>query len=938
MRRPWIGVALVVAVVAALAVQTGVVVRTGFTMGDFRAFYCAARVASHGANPYHTEPLRTCELGIGSTMFFEKNPGVTIPAPLPGYAIAALVPLSLLPFAAAATLWSLLLILAWLACIATLSRFARVSWEIALAVFGLSLGLVSLPLGEVVPLALACICLAAYYAWQGRWGAAIVAALGTMIEPHLGLPVCLAIAIWKPATRVPFAFAFGALAALSFALLGVATNVEYFTSVLPAHALSELSRDTQFSLTAALAGAGVAPATALRAGSIWYAIMVIVGVALAGILAKRTRNTAFIVCVPPAFAVFGGTFIHITQIAAALPAAVLLVNYSNRAQRTFAVVALLLLTVPWVWSYSPALIVAPLVPAGYLAWRYWNDSLVAGLLAGLAAGAAILGLSTLVSAAPHSAAHAPPVIDPQLAEATWSAFTQQSSTNGFVTWMLRLPTWFGLGLLLVLLVREAALRVRVRDLPALALAAVCTLLPIGAQFFGDAAGSRLGIDFRAYYCAASAQRAGENPYLAQSLHDCEQRAAAPYYRAPANVTVPAPYPPYALALLYPFTFVPFGAAMVAWWIALALAMLLAAYALARIAKQPFPIAWAALGLALGLTSFTSGNLVSFGFAAVMIAVLFAVRGRPLLASAAMALAMVEPNIALPAAVGMFAVYPATRLALSVAAVALAGLSVACVGAAQTLSYVTAVLPAHALSEVSRDNQYSLASVVAAIGVPDASAALIGSLSYVAMIALGTIVGLRLARRYNDRSLAILLPMGLALLGGSFVHTGEIAAAIPACLVIFTRAREHRGWMLAALILLAVPWMMATSIAIFLAPIFPVAYLTYALWTKERATVLGVAVAAFAILLGLFAVSAAMPPHPSAIPPTHAWIDPRLAEASWRDFVLGNSTNRPIMWLLRGPSWIALAVLAVTATLIAKKPTTSRSVQSSSALTSDLAVL
>ncbi len=156
-----------------------------------------------------------------------------------------------------------------------------------------------------------------------------------------------------------------------------------------------------------------------------------------------------------------GTFIHITQIAAALPAAVLLVSYSNRAQRALAVVALLLLAVPWGWSYSPALIVAPLVPVAYLVWYYSDENAVATLVSAIAAGAMIIGLSTIAASGPHVAAHAAPAIDPRLAEASWSAFTQQSSTSQVGTWLLRLPTWIGLALLLALLVRAAALRVRV---------------------------------------------------------------------------------------------------------------------------------------------------------------------------------------------------------------------------------------------------------------------------------------------------------------------------------------------------------------------------------------------------------------------------------------------------------------------------------------------
>ena len=921
MRRPWIGALLVLAALAALALQTSIVVRTGFTMGDFRAFYCAARVASHGADPYRTEPLRSCETGIGTTMFFEKNPGVTIPAPLPGYAIAALVPLSVLPFAAAATIWSLLLLAAWLACILALSRFAQIQWESALAVFALSLGVVSLPLGEVVPVALACICLAAYFAWRGRAAAAAFAGAGAMIEPHLGLPVCIALAVWMPGTRVALAVTLGALAALSLAVVGVGTNVEYFTSVLPAHALSELGRDTQFSLTAVLAGAGLAPAAAVRAGSLWYVAMIVAGTVLAGAFARRTRNDAFIVCIPPAFAVFGGTFIHITQIAAALPAAALLAGSCTPKHRSLAVTALLLLAIPWVWAVSPALVIAPLVPAAYLAWRYWSPNVPAILLTGIVAAGVIFGLSSLAAAAPHAAHAAAPAIDPRLAEASWSAFTQKSSTNAFATWMLRLPTWLGLGLLLVLLAREGGwLRMRAPAAALAFVAAACTVLPIGAQLYGDAAARNVGVDFRAYYCAALAQREGANPYYVQPLHDCERNAAAPYYRPPANVTVPVPYPPYVLALLAPLTFLSFADAMFAWWSVVAIAMLAAAYALARAVRQPFVVGWAALGLALGLTSFSAGNMAPIGIAAIVVAGLCAARNRPVLAAVAMALAMVEPQVALPAAVALFAAFPAARLPLAAAAAALAGLSLLGGGVAHNVAYVTSVIPAHALSEISRDNQYSLSSVIAAFGVPDASAAFVGSVSYVVMAALGIVVGLRLARHFGDPALAIFVPPAFALLGGTFVHTAEIAAAVPACVALCTRAPVYRGWIVAALVLLAVPWMMATSAALFLAPIFPAAYLTYAFWHRDRKLALAVAVAAYAAIFGLFVLASATPPHPSGIARALTTIDPRLAEASWQQFVLGNSTNRLVMWLLRLPTWIGLIALAASAVALMRSAT------------------
>jgi hypothetical protein len=921
-RASWIAAAIVGATLLALFAQTSVVTRTGFLVGDFRAFYCAAKVVSAGADPYRTQPLGACERAIGPPRFFRTNPGVTIPAPLPGYVVAALVPLSALPFGVAAVLWVALLLAAWLACIAALSRFAGVSWQIALAVFAMSLGMLSLPFGEVVPLCVGCTCVAAYAAWRGRWALAALFAAGAMVEPHLGLPVCLALAVWAPATRWPLVLCFAALGALSLAVMRPAVNLEYFSSVLPAHALSEVTRDTQYSLSAVLAALGLGASAAVRAGGIWYVAMLIAGTIVAGRLARQTRNAAFIVCIPPAFAVLGGSFIHLTQIAAALPAAVLLVAYGDRKYRDAAVAALLLLAVPWGWVVSPALILAPLFPLGYLAWRYWEDRPRVALLAAIAAACLVFGLEQLYTLpVMHFGAQAlPPVIDPHLPEASWSAYSRHGSSGSLAAWAVRVPTWTALLLLASLLLRQARVAgVRREQVAALGLASLCTILPIAAQFYGDRSNGWLGVDFRAYYCASVAQRERENPYFAGSLHDCEANAPPPYYRAPPNVTVPAPYPPYVMALIAPLTLLPFDAAATAWWILIAAAIALGAYALSRVSVQPAAVALGAVGLSLGLTSFSTGNMMPLGLGAILIAALCVQRGRARLAVVAMTLAMVEPQIALPAALAFFAGFPAVRPALIAGFACLGALSVIGAGWPETLAYVTAVVPAHALAEVSRDNQYSLATIVAAAGVSDGVAVLIGSLSYLAMMVLGVVVALRLVRRYDEPAFTLLIPPAFALLGGSFVHTGEIAAAVPAALLLFTRADALRAWLLSALVLLAVPWMNATSLALFLAPVFPVGYLVYVLWKRDRTVALGAALASFAAILALFSLAARSHGYPVGHAHVYPPIDPRLAEASWRSFVLSNSTNNPVMWLLRLPTWLGLLALAIPALLLAHRP-------------------
>ncbi|HEY4434499.1 MAG TPA: glycosyltransferase family 87 protein, partial [Candidatus Cybelea sp.] len=544
-------------------------------------------------------------------------------------------------------------------------------------------------------------------------------------------------------TRWVLAICAAVLAAISLLVLGLPANIEYFTSVLPAHALSELTRDTQYSFSAVLAALGVSPTGALRGGSLWYLAMVILGTLVAGRVARTTGNRAFLACIPPAFAVFGGTFIHVTQIAAAIPAAILLASYTGRAQRTAVVAALLLLAVPWGWVVSPVVLVAPFVPVAYLTWHYSAYNARTALICGIATIGIIGALMWLYTlhASHIGATLALPVLDPKLPESAWSAYSRHGSSGSVAAWVVRIPTWAALGILLAVCVRQARFVFRREQAAPIALALVCTILPLGAQFYGDRASGWLAIDFRAYYCAALAQREGQNPYFADSLHRCEASPAPPFYRAPARVTVPAPYPPYVLAALAPLTFLPFQTAVTLWVTLMIFAIGLAVYALAVTSGQGVGVALGALGLSAGLTSLSTGNMAPLGVAAIVVAAFCVQQTRWIWATIAIAVGMMEPQLALPAALACFVAYAPMRLPLTVAGCALALLSVAVAGPEQTVQYFTSIIPAHALAEVSRDNQYSLATIAAAAGVPDAAATFIGSLSYVVMTVLGILVGL-----------------------------------------------------------------------------------------------------------------------------------------------------------------------------------------------------
>jgi hypothetical protein len=456
------------------------------------------------------------------------------------------------------------------------------------------------------------------------------------------------------------------------------------------------------------------------------------------------------------------------------------------------------------------------------------------------------------------------------------------------------------------------------------IAVLCTLLPIGVQTFADGRAGWAMTDFRAYYCAASIQREGGNPYFAVPMHACETATPSPFHGKKRDITVPAPYPPYALALLAPLTFLPFPAATIVWWIGLALAIVVASWALASLCKQPFLVGYGAFALSLGLTSFSEGNVMPLSVAAITAAALLCRRGQFIASAVLLAFAMIEPNIALPAALGFFIAFRKARVPFAICALLLFALSILAGGVAHNMQYVTVVLPAHALSEVSRDNQYSLSTIVAAFGTPDRAAVIAGSISYAFMMILGIATGLRLSRRFEDGAFTVLVPTAFALVGGTFVHTEAMAAAVPAALLIYARAPDYRTWaFFGTVMLLVVPWMFAPSIVMLLAPVFPVAYLTYELYTHERAKCAMAALAALAAIVGLF-VLATSTPHAATLAHTRPAIDPRLAESAWRDFVLNGSTNRLATWLLRLPTWIGLLSTATLAVTLSRPRTDGRS--------------
>jgi hypothetical protein len=440
------------ALAASLAILTALFIwqpqtRPTGLLRDFNAFYCAGRALANGSDPYRAEPLGSCERAV-KPPFASGIAGLAVPAPLPPYALAPFRALAMLPYPAAAALWLLFLVGAVALAVAATHRATDLPLSGLIAGFALGDGYASLCLGQLAPVAVAAITVATACAQRHRYRAAAFAAALAMVEPHVALPACLALFLWRPAARVPLAAAALALLALSIATGGMATNLEYVRQVVAAHGLSEIANEKQLSLTYLVHRFGAGDAQALRIGEMWYAAMLIAGALAAARLARRFNSDGLIAAVPPAMALVGGPFVHIAQIPAALPAAFLLYANAPRLRVPFAL-SIVALAIPWMQFVSLGTIFPLLAGAcaGVLVWRLLGVrppfAVVSGLAALCFAAAPTFLVSTRVPAAQRLLVAA---YDPRaLAEASWGAYVQAVATWNLPAYDLaRLPTLTGI--------------------------------------------------------------------------------------------------------------------------------------------------------------------------------------------------------------------------------------------------------------------------------------------------------------------------------------------------------------------------------------------------------------------------------------------------------------------------------------------------------------
>lgn len=398
-------------------------------MIDLPVFYCAGSAVVQRRDPYALEPVRSCEHRLNRGVAWE-NPAYVMPAPVPPYAFPPYAVLSTIDYRAAKAVIGVSIAAAVFVAALALADLG-IPFAAALAALALADGYVGVFLGQIYPFTIALLALAAASLRRERYALAGVFAALTLVQPQIGIPICLSSFLWAPRTRLSLAASGCVLGVAGLAAVGPHGFLEWATRVIPEQARNEVFFWGQYSLTSVLAALGVGAGTALAAGSLSFVVMLVVATWLAKRLADALHAREYVVLVPPALCVIGGSYVHVASIAAAIPLALALAQSAPAARAGWRVVVpLILLAIPWPFAqavkalFFSCLLVSAVV---VVALRVTAREAIA-LLAATAAGLYAIAL------------HTPAAVPLEAVAGSVDPFRE----------IAKLPTWAGLLWLLVL--------------------------------------------------------------------------------------------------------------------------------------------------------------------------------------------------------------------------------------------------------------------------------------------------------------------------------------------------------------------------------------------------------------------------------------------------------------------------------------------------------
>jgi hypothetical protein len=306
---------------------------------DFVAFWCAGSASNAGLNPYLDASLHDCDVRFGLL------PTLTMPIAHPPYVIPLFKALALLPEGPAFALWCVVTLGAWILTTRAACRLTGLDWLTVGAATAMLAIIPSLPLGQIVPVALCAFTWALVFVRDDRPAAAAAALAVTAMLPNFAEGAWIASFICMPRVRLPLLAAGIFLIALGAVAVGAPTMHLYFSAVLPAYGRSELTAFWQLGSAALLRVLG---AGASQAFPIAYALLagaIALGVYTGTKLRDRFGGNHWVPATVVTFGVIAAPYAHDTDVSFALPLALMLYAAlpNSRLVRSAAFVVL----VPW---------------------------------------------------------------------------------------------------------------------------------------------------------------------------------------------------------------------------------------------------------------------------------------------------------------------------------------------------------------------------------------------------------------------------------------------------------------------------------------------------------------------------------------------------------------------------------------------------------------
>jgi hypothetical protein len=177
--------------------------------------------------------------------------------------------------------------------------------------------------------------------------------------------------------------------------------------------------------------------------------MVTFGIVGGRMAAARTGRPALLILVPPAFAVLAGPYVHVAQLAIALPAALVLTDTRIRGV-TYSAIAAFLLAVPWdaIWFLSLNLPILAGVTFALAIDLFKVSPMRAGLVCACATAIPIVLLG-IVGGFPTAVGPVNTSDGDALAETGWRTFVDLAYKPGVATTIAKLLGWNGLILIVL---------------------------------------------------------------------------------------------------------------------------------------------------------------------------------------------------------------------------------------------------------------------------------------------------------------------------------------------------------------------------------------------------------------------------------------------------------------------------------------------------------